>query len=572
MNSFASPLAPEQRPSTRDETLPESRPSLPSERFPLGRLPRVLRPRDLTVLCLFAVLLINNVQTVSVAGGGSLLYWTLGFLCFLVPSALVCAQLYRLFPGEGAVYLWANRAFGNFWDTFLGFFCNWWPGAIGLTVEAEAAVASIQGLNSDWLSLPWEQGVAAILILLVAQLLSALSQRWLQRILNVVFSAYALMFALVGLAGLGWLLSGQPLRGDFSAQSWQLSPSSLPVLAIVTVALLGVAVPLNMGGEVVDPRRSERYLLWGTLIIIAGYLFATFGVLAVLSPAELKEPAFVSVLFSHVFGDRIGHVISICYYLTMLVYFVCATAAYNAMFARLLFVAGLDRRLPRALARLNASGVPFNAMLWQTSINIIFLIVIFFIAPVVPNQELALTVFLVVINGASVIWDIAMISLFLCGILLCSRHSRRLRQRWVVPPPLFYLAAVLGIILTGVAIGCTFFAGSPVPEVLNNEDWGFWVLLFVLASLTVGAIYSFLVPEAEDLAALLPMPSSDPVVGSPLAASFPEQEVSRATAVPGALAGGPGQGRPLQGRASHQPEPAPWPRPGSVPGPRGWKL
>ncbi|MBX5456944.1 MAG: APC family permease [Thermogemmatispora sp.] len=569
MTPFASPLVPKQSPSVGDEVAPESRPALPSERLPLGRLPRVLRPRDLTVLCLFAVLLINNVQTVGAAGGGSLLYWALGFLCFLIPSALVCAQLYRLFPGEGAVYLWANRAFGNFWDTFLGFFCNWWPGAIGLTVEAEAAVASIQSLNSNWLSLPWEQGVAAVLVLLVAQLLCALGQRQLQRILNIVFAAYALMFGLVGLAGLGWLLSGQPLRGDFSAHSWQLSVSSLPVLAIVTVALLGMAVPLNMGGEVVDQRRSERYLLWGTLIIIAGYLFAAFGVLAVLSPAELKETSFVSILFNHVFGSEIGDIISDCYYIIMFVYFICATAAYNAMFGRLLFVAGLDRRLPRALARLNSNGVPFNAMLLQTVINIVFIFVICFVAPVAPNQELALTVFLVVINGASVIWDIAMISLFLCGILLCSRYSRQLRRRWVVPSPLFYLSAVLGIALTGVAIGCTFFAGSPVPAVLNNEDWGFWVLLFVLASLTVGAIYSFLVPEAEDLAALLPPDGQASV--SPLAANPALQKVSPVAAAPGPLAGWPGGGRPLQGGALQQTEPAVSPRPGSFPSPGGWE-
>ncbi|WP_376794969.1 APC family permease [Thermogemmatispora sp.] len=519
MTSLISTVEPEPGSSAGRKSMLEGRPELPSERFPPGQLPRVLRPRDLTVLCLIAVLLINNVQTVGVAGGASLLYWGVGFLGFLVPSALVCGQLYRLFPGEGAVYLWANRAFGNFWDTFLGFFCNWWPGAIGLTVEAEAAVASLQDLNPGWLALPWQQGVAAILVLLAAQSLCALGQRQLQRILNVAMLAYGLMFGLVGLAGLLWLLAGQPLRGDFSAQSWQLNASSLPVLAIVTVALLGMAVPLNMGGEVVDRRRSERYLLWATLIIVAGYLLATFGVLAALSPTELKEATFVSALLTRVFGSDIGYILSNIYYSITFIYFICATAAYNAMFSRLLFVAGLDRRLPGVLARLKANGVPFNAMLLQTALNVAFILVIFFVAPAVPYQELALTVFLVVINGASVIWDIAMISLFLCGILLCGRQGRQPSERWIVPPPLFYLAAGLGIILTGVAIGCTFFAGSPVPEVLNNEDWGFWVLLFVLASLTVGAIYSFLVPEAEDLAALLPSVSETPTL--PLPASRP---------------------------------------------------
>ena len=125
-----------------------ARPPLPSERLPRGWLWEGLRGRDLLVLCLFSVLLVTNLPVIAGAGGASFVYWGLGFLAFLLPSALVCTQLYRMFPGEGAVYLWANKALGNFWDTLLGFFCNWWPGCIGLTIEALACVTSIQAPGS----------------------------------------------------------------------------------------------------------------------------------------------------------------------------------------------------------------------------------------------------------------------------------------------------------------------------------------------------------------------------------------------------------------------------------------
>jgi amino acid transporter len=560
--------APTRRPAVIAD---EGRPALPSELFPDRWLPRVLRPRDLTVLCLFAVLLITNVQTVGSGGGSAFLYWLLGFLFFLIPSALVCAQLYRLFPGEGAVYLWANKALGNFWDTFLGFFCNWWPGAIGLIVEVEAVVSSLQALNSSWLMAPWQQGLAALFILCAAQALCYMSQRSLQRLLNIACLAYLSLFLVVGLAAVLWLLTGHALQSDFSAPSWQPGPANYPLFAIVTLALLGVAIPLNLGAEVSDERRVDRYLLWATLIIIAGYLLATFSVMAVLSPTDLKNSAFLDLLLVRAFGRSAGNVISALYAIMMAGYFICATAAYNSMFARLLLVAGLDRRLPSALCRLNRHKVPFNAMLVQTAINMLFIIILFFIAPGSSSPELPLTIFLVVMNGASTIWNIAMISLFLCGIILCVRYRDRLAGRFIVPPVVFHLAAVCGIAVASFAIYATFFFGSPLPDVLNNADWIFWVLLFVLASLTIGAIYSFLVPEAEDLVALVhtrrsaerrPVPPvTDPAVMSRKLAPAPASTPGRQTGGFQAAVEAPPTGMPPYSQPEQRPS---WP---SVDGP-----
>lgn len=486
-------------------------PLLPSQQLPEGWLPRVLRGGDLTVLCLFSVLLVTNVPLIASAGGAAFLYWGLGFVTFLIPSALVCAQLYRLFPGEGAVYLWANKAFGSFWDSFLGLFCNWWPGAIGLTIEAGACIASMQALNPGWLQAAWQQGLAEIGVLLLAQMLCSLGQRKLQRIFNGVFLAYLTMFLLLGLAGLLFLAAGHPLRGDVSAQGWQIQAGNFPVFATVIVSLLGVAVPLNLGAEIIQRKAASSYLLWGTVISIIVYLLATLAVIAILPPADLFNPAFLTEIFRTAFGSALGTALGVLNYIVLTIYFICAIAAFNTLFARLLLVAGLDRRLPASMRRLNVNRVPFNATLAQTLFNIAFVIAVFLIAPLFApsSQGFSGLVFLITINGASVVWNIAMIGLFLCGIILFARYKRQLAGHWILHRYILHLACLAGIGAAGTAIYFTFFAGSPLPQLLNNQNWFYWVLLVTLGSLAIGATYSFLVPEAEDLAALARVKTSD---------------------------------------------------------------
>lgn len=481
-----------------------SAPVLPSQQLPEDWLPRVLRAGDLTVLCLFSVLLVTNVPLIAGAGGAAFIYWGLGFAAFLIPSALVCAQLYRLFPGEGAVYLWANKAFGSFWDSFLGLFCNWWPGAIGLTIEAGACIASMQALNPGWLQVAWQQGLAEIGVLLLAQALCFLGQRRLQRIFNSVFLAYLAMFLLLGLAGLIFLAAGHRVQGNLSAQGWQVQTGNFPFFATVVVSLLGMAVPLNLGAEIMQRKAVNGYLLWGTVITIVVYLLATLAVIAILPPADLFNPAFLTEIFSIAFGSTVGSALGMLNYVILILYFICATAAFNTLFARLLLVAGLDRRLPVQMRRLNVNRVPFNATLVQTVLNIAFVVAIFLIAPLFApsSQGFSTLVFLITINGASVVWYIAMIGLFLCGIILFTRYKRQLAGKWVLHRYLLYLACLAGIITSSIAIYFTFFAGSPLPQLLDNQNWFYWVLLVTLGSLALGATYSFLVPEAEDLVAL----------------------------------------------------------------------
>src|SRR5216683_531263 len=199
---------------------------LRSERIAGGILPKVLNSFDMVVIFVAIVLFItNSAVATSINGaptnGAAFIYWILGFITFLIPGAIVTGQLGLMFPGEGSIYVWTNKAFGPFLGFFAGF-CAWWPGILVMIATGAAVVALIQQLNSNFLTQPWQQGVMIIAVIAFSLVLSVLRFRVTQNYVNIVFVAYGGAILLIGLAGLLWLFQGHAPQANFSASSWAL--------------------------------------------------------------------------------------------------------------------------------------------------------------------------------------------------------------------------------------------------------------------------------------------------------------------------------------------------------------
>ena len=54
------------------------------------------------------------------------IFWIVGFATFLITGAFVTAQLGRMFPEEGSLYVRTHKVLGPFWGFFAGFVA-WWP-------------------------------------------------------------------------------------------------------------------------------------------------------------------------------------------------------------------------------------------------------------------------------------------------------------------------------------------------------------------------------------------------------------------------------------------------------------
>src|SRR6266571_4950490 len=177
---------------------------LRSERIAGGILPKVLNSFDMVAIFVAIVLFISNSAVVTGAGAAAYIYWGLGFITFLIPGAIVTGQLGLMFPGEGSIYVWTNKAFGAFWGFFAGF-CAWWPGALGMVATGAAVVSLIQ----FFLTLPpfnvvnplgalWQQGIIILAVIWFSSALSILRFRVTQNLVNGVFVIYGAAILTVG--------------------------------------------------------------------------------------------------------------------------------------------------------------------------------------------------------------------------------------------------------------------------------------------------------------------------------------------------------------------------------------
>src|SRR5438045_799778 len=234
-----------------------------SERIAPGMLPRVLNTTDMTIIFLAIVLFIVQASVIQPAGPSAYVYWILGFLLFLIPGALVTAQLGQMFPQEGSLYVWTQKALGPFWGFFAGF-CAWWPGILVMVATGDAVVTIWQFVDPGGLPKGWQQGLVILAVLWFSALMSPPRLRATQSYANVAVVFYGVGIFVIGLAGILWLIgSGHSATGGWgTASNWSIHSTQWTWFGFVILALLGIEVPLNMGVQIVHMRSIKQYLCW----------------------------------------------------------------------------------------------------------------------------------------------------------------------------------------------------------------------------------------------------------------------------------------------------------------------
>src|SRR5437764_6411566 len=327
-----------------------------SERIAPGMLPRVLNSMDMTIIFVAIVLFIVNASAIQRAGPAAYTYWIVGFLAFLIPGALVTAQLGQMFPQEGSLYVWTQKALGPFWGFFAGF-CAWWPGILVMVATGDAVVTLWQFIDTGGLPKAWEQGLVILAVLWFSAAMALLRLRMTQNYANWAVVFYGAAIFVIGLAGILWLIGdGHSATGRWrTATNWSIHSGQWTWFGFVILALLGIEVPLNMGVEIVHMRSIKKYLFWGSIVVMAAYLWATLGTMLSL-PASKSVGATTDILRAVQVGFWGSHTFAVVIGLVLIWFFVSNTIVYNYSFSRLLFVSGLERRMPKQLGQLSAKN------------------------------------------------------------------------------------------------------------------------------------------------------------------------------------------------------------------------
>ncbi len=459
---------------------------------------RTLGAFDLVVIFVGIVLFIVNSASLQFAGPALFIYWGVAFLTFLITGAFVTAQLGRMFPEEGSIYVWTHKALGPFWGFFAGFVA-WWPGPIVMVLAGILVATFAQQiatfLDSSILSENWQVGLVVLAVIWFGAGISLLRMRLTQNYVNLQFIFYTAAIFVMGLAGLVWLLKGNPAANSFAASAWNPFsgdalvlgiPALLTAYSFCVLALLGIEVPLNMGVEVKSEDAIRKYLLWGSVFVIVAYLWTSFGNMVVVPLGENNATTGGAQGVGLAIGEGLGIVVAVI----LMWFFLTSSAVYNYSFARLLFVSGIERRLPHQIGQVNKNKVPANAVILQTIIASVIAIVVFFVigeaAGSDPNKP-----YLALLAGVTIVWCISTGLLFLDIFFAKRANPVKFEEARRVPEGFLYLCGAVGTLANAAAVFFIFVGQWNADLFPTLSEWNTWMIAITLVSVVTGvAIYA----------------------------------------------------------------------------------
>ena len=341
---------------------------------------RALSFRDLVLFHIVTGISLRWIATAATVGASAVVIWLIAWCTFYLPLALSVMELSSRYPQEGGLYVWSKRAFGE----FPGFITGWTYWASNLPYyPAVLYFAAINALfigPARWQSLSENRTyflVFALLGLALGTFLNLIGLsvgKWLHNLGAI--ATWLPIAILIGIAAIAYHRFGSAT--SFTATSVVPHMHFRDVLFVATIifALGGSESASFLGDEVYDARKNlPRALLAGGAFVTIGYIVGTIAVLVSLPAGEVNGLGGIMQAVSKS-AERVGFTaIGPLAALLITISNLGALGAWLAVSARLPFVAGLDRYLPPAFARIHPKwGTPSVALLVQAFCGVIFIL------------------------------------------------------------------------------------------------------------------------------------------------------------------------------------------------------
>ena len=416
-----------------------------------------------------------------------------------MPQGIGVIELAEHMPGEGGLYLWTKESYGD----FHGFLCGWcyWmtnmffvPSLLfyvtGVTsyIVSGSAAAKLNDSRFFFFFLP----VALLWITVFANVRGLGVGKWVNNIGGI--GALTIVVAMV-IMGVAVVADHRGLLHwkDLAAGGFRDLPFSS--FGVLCLALVGMELGPIMGDEVRDPRRTipRSVFLGGTLCVLL-YVGCT---LALLTAMPQSQMAVVQGLLQAI--DKMSASFGLSWMLVPLAVLMAAsiagsTSAWVSGSARILFVCGLDRYLPKALGKIHPRHHSPYVALIMFGLLASSIIAMSFIGASV--QEAYLTM----LDLAVALQMISYIYLFLS--LLKRAFSKSSEPRYFRRPVL-QIASVAGLSMATLGFAMAFVPSRQIASIGSFELKMFLTLGLILG-LASGLFfyYSRLRPEAEPEAEL----------------------------------------------------------------------
>lgn len=343
---------------------------------------RVLNVFTLAMINVVIIASLRGLPMMAEVGLSSIFFFLVAALVFLVPSALVSAELATAWPKTGGVYVWVKKAFGQGWG-FLAIWLQWIQNVIWYPIQLSFIAATLAFIFNPDLANNKIYVLAVILtVYWGSTFINFLGMR-ASGLVTTIGGMAGTIFpgAFIIILGLSWLLFGDPSQLTFSAS--KLIPNmgnieNIVFLAGVLLIFAGMEVSAVHAQEVKNPQRNyPRAIFLATIVILIVFILGSLSIAVVVPQAKISLVAGLMQAFS-VFLDVFG----LKWLIPVIAFFVAAGALSQVSTwivgpSKGLFATSKDGNLPPFFQHLNRNGMPTNLLIVQglivTVLSLIFL-------------------------------------------------------------------------------------------------------------------------------------------------------------------------------------------------------
>ncbi len=438
-------------------------------------LRRVLGRWDLILLFVVAVFNLNVVPSIAANGGVTIWLWIISLLLFFWPQGIAVVELAHRYPGEGGVYLWAKKVFGDF-HGFLSGWCYWTNNMMYVpTVMLYFVGVSVFVLGesrhglADNKAFALTTSLALLALLVVLNVIGLGVGKWINNLGGIGTGVAAAL--LIGLGVVVWARFG----ASVTASDFKIPANPRFVLnsfGVICFGLVGLELASVMGDEIENPRKTlPGAVAWGGVFSGALYLGTTLTLLVAVSKDQISVLQGIVQAVSHM-AARVGVagiVVPFAFLLSLSIAGI--GSAWLGGSARIPFVAGLDSYLPAWLGRIHPKyATPYAALIVHAAVSLILVVLnVVLVGSSVQESFQRLLSLAVVLQLVPFLYIFAaLLKIALDEAFTKSRYRR----------PTLIAAGCSGLLTTFVGIALAFFPAQQITSLVSYEVWMFGGTLF----------------------------------------------------------------------------------------------
>ncbi|MBN9230675.1 MAG: amino acid permease [Legionella sp.] len=350
---------------------------------------------SLTMITVGSVDSIRNLPATALFGSQLIFYFVLGALFFLIPTALVSAELASGWAKQGGIYIWVKEAFGKK-TGFLAIWLQWIENVIWYPTILSFVTGTIGYLINPTLSgNPYFLWTIIVTCFWGATLLN-LRGMSSSAIFSNLCSLAGLLLPMSLIIGLGvvWIVQGNPLQIQFDIPSIvpHVSDHSMWVsLTAIIMSFCGIEIATVHANDVANPQHAfPKVLIYSVTIILSTLILGSLAIAVVLPHNDINLVAGIMQAFSAFFSSYHMHWMMPVVALMLVLGGLGGVSNWIIAPTKGLLVAAEDGNLPEFFQKVNKQGAPV-VMLFGQAIIVTVLSALFLFMPSVNGSYWLLT-------------------------------------------------------------------------------------------------------------------------------------------------------------------------------------